>query len=136
MDELVERLVANVGIEKAVAEKARKLLKPNGHLLVKVPAQSALFSSLDRASGHFRRYDEKQLQTLMEAAGYETVSLKKINPIGALVYRLKSGKNTNFSRTFSTRQLHLINALLPLLRYFDGLPLLGGLSLAGVFRKP
>ena len=65
-----------------------------GIFSLKVPAQSSLFSRLDRASGHFRRYDEKDLGALMKAAGYETVSLKKINPVGALIYRLKSGKNT------------------------------------------
>ena len=71
----------------------------------------------------------------MRSVGYETVSLRKMNPVGALAYRLKSGKNTNFSRTFSVRQLRMINASLPLLSWFDYLPLVGGLSLAGVFRK-
>jgi 2-polyprenyl-3-methyl-5-hydroxy-6-metoxy-1,4-benzoquinol methylase/putative flippase GtrA len=121
--------------DQAVAEKAWKLLVPGGHLLVKVPAQRSMFSNMDRASGHFRRYDAADLRALMDAAGFDPVSVREINPIGALVYRLKNRTNTNFSRTFSPRQLWIINALLPFLRWFDVLPF-GGLSLTGVFRKP
>jgi SAM-dependent methyltransferase len=121
--------------DTTIVNKARKLLRPNAHLLVKVPAQTELFSSLDRASGHFRRYDEEDLRTLATAAGYETVQLRKINPIGALAYRLKRGKNMNFSRTFTTGQLRVINWILPLLAPFDNVPFLGGLSLVGVFRR-
>jgi SAM-dependent methyltransferase len=122
--------------DRAVAAKARDLLKPNGHLLVKVPAQTALFSSLDSASGHFRRYDPDGLRNLLESVGLETVSLRKMNPVGAVAYRMKNGKTTNFSRTFTHGQLRLINLSLPVLSWFDHLPWLDGLSLAGVFRKP
>jgi 2-polyprenyl-3-methyl-5-hydroxy-6-metoxy-1,4-benzoquinol methylase len=122
--------------DKTILEKAWSLLRPDGHLLVKVPAQRALFSSLDQASGHFRRYDEKDLRALAAAVGYETVRIRHINPVGALAYRLKSGKTTNFSRTFSMPQLRFINTVLPVLRLFDNVPLLPGLSLAAVFRRP
>lgn len=121
--------------DRSVVEKAWTLLKPEGHLLVKVPARSAMFSNMDRASGHFRRYDAETLQALMKTEGFESVRLREINPIGAVVYRFRSNARTNFSRTFSAEQLRVINALLPLLRWFDGLPI-GGLSVTGVFRKP
>jgi SAM-dependent methyltransferase len=121
--------------DEMVIRNAAALLEPGGHLLVKVPAGKALFSSVDRASGHFRRYDESDLRGLLESAGFHTVRLGRMNPVGALAYRLKKRKNTNFSRTFSMRQLRAINLALPILSWFDHVPLLPGLSLVGVFRK-
>jgi SAM-dependent methyltransferase len=42
-------------------ERAALLLRPGGHLVVLCPAHQALYSELDRAVGHFRRYDAKSL---------------------------------------------------------------------------
>jgi 2-polyprenyl-3-methyl-5-hydroxy-6-metoxy-1,4-benzoquinol methylase len=122
--------------DRMIIEKARGLLKPRGHLLIKVPAQRAMFSTMDEASGHFRRYDEADLRTLLQAAGFHTIEIRHINPIGALAYRMKKQNSTNFSRTFTKGQLRMINGVLPLLSLLDGLPMLPGLSLAGVFQKP
>jgi len=38
-----------------------KHLKPNGHLLINVPAFNMLFSAYDKKMGHFRRYNRKAL---------------------------------------------------------------------------
>jgi SAM-dependent methyltransferase len=121
--------------DRRIIEKARSLLKPFGHLLIKVPAQRALFSAMDEASGHFRRYDEHDLVALLETGGFRAIGIRHINPIGALAYRVKMRRSTNFSRTFSKAQLRLINAVLPLLSLMDSIPGLLGLSLAGIFQR-
>ncbi len=52
-------------------DRAWRLLKPGGHLLVLAPAHAFLFSAFDVAVGHHRRYSKK--------------SLLKIGPPGAQV---------------------------------------------------
>jgi SAM-dependent methyltransferase len=42
-------------------DRAAALLRPEGHLVVLCPAHQSLYSELDRAVGHFRRYDAKSL---------------------------------------------------------------------------
>jgi len=44
---------------------AKKMLKPNGHLIILVPAFQALYNSFDLALEHYRRYTRKSLNTLM-----------------------------------------------------------------------
>lgn len=116
--------------------KSATLVKPGGFLIIKVPAQSALYSAMDQASGHFRRYDPEGLRQLAEAANLEIISLQQINPVGGLVYRLKNKNKTNFSKSFSPTQLRLINSVLPLLALFDYFPFLPGLSVVGIFKRP
>lgn len=47
---------------------AYQALKPNGHLLIFVPALPWLYSNLDKQVGHFRRYRKKGLVELVERA--------------------------------------------------------------------
>jgi SAM-dependent methyltransferase len=115
---------------------AAKLLRPGGHVLIKVPAQSARYSPMDEASGHYRRYDPADLEALAAATGLEIVRLFPINRLGGLAYRFKNNAKSNFSRSFAPWQLKTINLGLPLIRLFDSVPVSDGLSLAAVLRKP
>lgn len=115
---------------------AAKLLRPGGHVLIKVPAQRARYSPMDQASGHYRRYDPGDLEALAASSGLEVVRLFPINRLGGLAYRFKNNTKSNFSRSFAAWQLKAINVGLPLIRLFDGLPVSDGLSLAAVLRKP
>ena len=116
-------------------QNAKALLIPGGHLAIKVPAQSAAYSEMDRASGHFRRYDPEQVLALAEGLELKVVRMRQINRIGGFAYRFRSQRPTNFSRTFSAAQLKAINVALPLIRMFDLLPGLPGLSLGVVLRR-
>ena len=112
-----------------------RLMKPGGRVLVKVPAQSHLYSEIDKASGHFRRYDKEQLYQLGESVGLVVERCSSINPIGAIAYRLKKNKKSNFSRTFSVWQLKIINFMIPVISWFDNTPLLPGMSLLCVYKR-
>lgn len=54
--------------------RAARLLSPGGHLIVLCPAHQALYSELDRAVGHFRRYDAGSLV----ACGPEALVLERV----------------------------------------------------------
>lgn len=107
---------------------------PGGHLCVKVPAQRGLYSAMDRASGHYRRYDRDELVKLGAASGLRLRHLRWMNPVGALAYRRKNRQSSNFSRSFSPLQLRLINLALPGLRMLDAVQFVPGLSLVAVFQ--
>ena len=38
-----------------------KCLKPGGELIIKVPALNCLYSGMDKAIGHYRRYNKRAL---------------------------------------------------------------------------
>jgi SAM-dependent methyltransferase len=115
--------------------KVKARLKPGGKAIFKVPAQSKLYGEMDKASGHFRRYDEDSLRALMEREGFATLALRPMNPAGAWGYRFKKDRSTNYSKTFSPGKLKAVNAAIPLLALLDHVPGLKGLSLVGVFQS-
>ncbi len=119
-----------------LVKKMKTKMNPDGFIFIKVPAQSCLYSEMDRASGHYRRYDPDDLHQLAESEGLEIVSIQYMNPLGALVYRSRNRKPTNLSKTFVRPQLKFINLCLYVLPILDRLPKFKGLSLIGIFRAP
>jgi SAM-dependent methyltransferase len=50
--------------------EARRVLRPQGLLVITAPALSWLWSDIDDFSGHFRRYSRRDLDTLLDATGF------------------------------------------------------------------
>ncbi len=67
-----------------------QLLQPGGRLLLVVPAGRYLYGSLDRALGHYRRYDRKMMQALAAAAGFDWQTLHYMNLAGVPGWWLNS----------------------------------------------
>jgi dolichyl-phosphate beta-glucosyltransferase len=61
----------------ALAEAAR-VLRPDGRLVVNVPAHAWLWSSADVHLGHHRRYDRRLLRRQLAEAGFEPVLLSHV----------------------------------------------------------
>jgi len=57
-------------------------LKPGGRLFVYVPALPHLFSAMDMAVGHVRRYQKAELRTKLSAAGFTLEALEYRDCIG------------------------------------------------------
>ena len=113
---------------------ARELLVPGGHLLLLVPAHPLLLGDVDRALGHVRRYRRGALAELLRGAGLEVERVRYVNPVGALgwlvTFRLRSWPDE-----WPRGQYKLFDALVPVLRRLDKLPLPVGLSLWSVARR-
>lgn len=92
------------------------LLKPGGTILILSPAYSFLFSSLDRALGHHRRYTTESLKTLLTKSGIIPLKSFYFNFIGiiawlyAKILRLK---------TIPAGEMSLFNRLVPIGRLID-----------------
>lgn len=65
--------------EELVAAAAR--LKPGGTIVVLSPAHQALFTPFDEAIGHYRRYNQRQLQALTPA-GTRLIRLRYLDSVG------------------------------------------------------
>jgi SAM-dependent methyltransferase len=112
----------------------RNRLRDDGHLLLLVPAHMALYGEIDRNVGHERRYDRRLLDERLQAAGFETVELEYVNPVGALGWLVSSRLLRR--RQVPTGPLKLYDFLVPLLRPLDRVRLPFGLSLWAVARRP
>lgn len=61
--------------------KAANFLKPNGHIIILVPAHNYLFSKFDKSIGHYRRYNKNMLANAVPK-GFQQVDLRYLDSIG------------------------------------------------------
>jgi 2-polyprenyl-3-methyl-5-hydroxy-6-metoxy-1,4-benzoquinol methylase len=111
----------------------RDLLEPGGHLVLIVPAHSWLYGTMDRAIGHYRRYDKAPLHRKLAAAGLAPAVMKYMNALGVLGWLL-NGKVLR-RQVPPSGQLRLFNRIVPLVRAIERrLPPPFGLSLLAIAR--
>jgi len=129
---VLEHIEDDVAALKGVAS----LLGPGGRLGLLVPGGGdRLYGSLDALDRHFRRYTPGRLAARLEAAGFEVVSIRRLNMVGALLWYLKG--RVFRSSEFRVGQVSAFDRLVPVLRRVDavvGPPF--GQSLAAVARVP
>jgi glycosyltransferase involved in cell wall biosynthesis len=108
-------------------------LVPGGRLLLLVPAHEWLYGAIDRAIDHHRRYGRAGLAARLREAGFEVEHTAFFNRLGVVGWYLNS---VVLRRTrVPGLQVHLQNALVPLLRAESALRLPFGLSLIAVARR-
>lgn len=88
-------------------------LEPGGHLLLFVPAGAYMFGTLDRALGHYRRYERAALAKRVTDAGFEPQRLSYLNLAGIPGWWLNS--RVLHRQLLPQGQLRLFNDLAPLL---------------------
>lgn len=62
-------VLEHIATDTATLKTINRLLKPNGQLILTVPAYPQLFSYWDKILGHYRRYNRKQLYNLITKSG-------------------------------------------------------------------
>ena len=63
-------VIEHVVDDRALLERVREVIGPDGVLLASVPAWPALYGAHDRALRHFRRYAPDDARSLIERAGF------------------------------------------------------------------
>jgi len=131
---LCSNVIEHIKDDYRVVQNADDVLKPGGRMIFIVPRGENLFSSLDEAIGHYRRYDEERLRALFTPLNYEIEELFTLNKIGVLGwwYRGKIAKQQAIGRF----GLKVFNLLVPVFKLVDPLLPWKGLSLVIVARKP
>ncbi|MEO8594965.1 MAG: bifunctional glycosyltransferase/class I SAM-dependent methyltransferase [Candidatus Solibacter sp.] len=92
-------------------------LKPGGSAVILVPQDQKAFGTLDEVLGHYRRYSEAQLKSLMQQAGFEIETMLHFNRVTRPGWRF-NGQILK-RRTFSRFQLRIFDSLVPLWRRID-----------------
>lgn len=69
--------------EKAIANLFN-LLKPKGYLILIVPAHQFLYGEIDKSIDHYRRYEKKNLEKIIQKTGFEIVFSRHLNFLGAI----------------------------------------------------
>lgn len=67
-------------------ENAKKRLNSGGHLIIMAPAHQNIYGNLDKAVGHFRRY-EKEFFT-KDLIGLQLINFKYLDSMGYILYFL------------------------------------------------
>jgi len=131
---LCSNVIEHIEDDQQVIKHADKVLKPGGRMIFIVPSGENLYSSLDKAIGHHRRYDKKQLRSLFLELGYDVEELFTLNKIGVLGwwYRGKVAKQKVIGRF----GLKVFNVLVPIIKLIDPILPWKGLSLVIVAKKP
>jgi SAM-dependent methyltransferase len=120
--------------DRGELSRAVRHLEPNGHLIVLSPAFPQLFSELDRALGHYRRYTKATLAAVFPA-GMEPMEIFYLDSLGMVAslankFLMRQGAPTERQIRFWDR------AIIPVSRVAD--KLLGrflGRSVIAVYRK-
>ena len=74
--------------DRAAARGFFRSLKPGGHLMIFVPAMPFLYSKLDYAYGHYRRYTRNSLKDCIANAGFEIEKLHFVDLAGVFPWWL------------------------------------------------
>jgi 2-polyprenyl-3-methyl-5-hydroxy-6-metoxy-1,4-benzoquinol methylase len=126
---VLEHIEDDVAALRALAA----VIRPRGRLILQVPNYPRLFGTLDRSYGHFRRYSSRQLRAALDRAGFRVVALRSFGPF-AIPGWILSGRVLRSGR-LSPRALVAYDALVPIMRAFDFLSRLGGISLIAVAER-
>jgi SAM-dependent methyltransferase len=94
--------------DQAALQSWRAHIKPDGWIILSVPAHPERFGPHDEMAGHFRRYRRQDLQRLLESAGFSSISVWSYGfPAGYLLefarHRLAARKKVGESFDDRTR---------------------------------
>jgi SAM-dependent methyltransferase len=113
---------------------AHTVLSDNGVFILVVPAHEWLYGSIDRAIGHYRRYNKNSLVALLEDTGFTCKMAKYVNAAGAVGWFLNG--RVFKKETPPSGQLRYFNLVVPALKRIEStvtMPL--GISLLVVCYK-
>jgi SAM-dependent methyltransferase len=112
-------VIEHIEDDLAAIINAKALLRDKGKLVILVPAIPALFNSLDRELGHFRRYTPGGLRELLESAGLRSTGVRYLN--AAAIPGWWFSGNLLHRKNISASQLYWYNRLVPIFRILDRL---------------
>lgn len=118
--------------EDALATFA-SLLPNGGRLVLQVPAMSSLFGEIDRAVGHYRRYDRDDLAGKLDRAGFAVCEIFYFNLPGIAAWWLNA--RVLRRKTVPGVQVRLANLLVPWLQFERRFRLARGMGLVAVGEK-
>ena len=118
--------------DTSALRRLRERLVPGGRLVLIVPALRRLYGEIDRAIGHYRRYEPEEILAKLQAAGFEVEHHACFNTIGVPGWYLNSCLLKR--RSVPGFQARLNSWLVPLLRLEERFKPRRGMSMIAVGR--
>ncbi len=112
-------VIEHITDDLMAVKNAKALLRNKGKLIILVPAFPALYNSLDRELGHFRRYKKSGLVKLCETAGLKNSNCRYFNAAAIMGWWVSGGLLGE--KIISPSKLHFYNLLVPLFKVLDAL---------------
>jgi SAM-dependent methyltransferase len=129
--DVLEHIENDVGM---LANLAARLM-PGGYMIVKVPAMPSIYSAMDVAIGHRRRYDTDSLRGVLLRSGLEIVQIWSFNALAVLGWWWNGRVLGRVSPP--REQIARFNRLVPAIRAFDRFGrLFCGISIIAIARRP
>lgn len=115
----------------------RNKLRPGGTLMLYLPALQSLFSTLDAAAGHFRRYDRRMLTKKLAAAGLTIEHTYYVDFLGYFVTRLFRALGNDLTKVNGTTLGIYDRFVFPVSRAIEAvIPVPVGKNVLAVARRP
>jgi SAM-dependent methyltransferase len=119
--------------DEAVLSDFSHLFPSGGRVVLIVPALQRLYGEIDRAIGHYRRYEKGEIMAKFERAGFRVEETRFLNLLGLPGWYLNSCLLKR--KIVPGLQARLNDCLVPLLRFERYFTLPWGMSLLAVGRK-
>jgi len=110
-------IVEHVKDDQLAIANCKKLLKPNGNLIILVPAYQKLYNVFDKELEHYRRYNQKSLDKLFTINDLKIIHRQYFNFIGMFGWWF-SGSVLK-KKTIPGGQMKLYNALVGIFKIID-----------------
>ena len=123
-------VLEHVEDDVAALRAMRRLLSPQGRLILLVPALPVLYGTMDKALGHYRRYQRRPLTSLLQATGFTVAHVEYFNLAGVPGWWF-AGRVLR-SPVIPAGSLKLYDALVPLFKLERLLPWRVGQSLIAI----
>jgi hypothetical protein len=120
--------------DEAVLRNLFETVPAGCRVVVLVPYNMKLYSELDKALGHFRRYGKGELEEKMRAAGLKVETQFYFNKMGVFAWYVAN--TLGGQKALKPWQLRLYGILTPLFRVLDAILPTAGLSTVAVGTKP
>jgi glycosyltransferase involved in cell wall biosynthesis/phospholipid N-methyltransferase len=127
-------VLEHVADDRGALARLYDVLDPGGRLILLVPAHRGLYGSIDRAIGHYRRYERAELERLLPEVGFRIEKLFHVNATSIPGWYL----NGRVLRRDSVPglQARLADRLVPIYRLERRLEIPFGLSMIAFARRP
>ncbi len=112
-------VIEHIENDRLAVDNCTHLLKPNGRLVILVPAFSWLNNPLDKELGHYRRYTKSSLSRLLTNSSLLITRTRYFNLAGMPAWWYSGAVRRN--KTIHPGQVALYNKLVPVFRMLDRL---------------
>lgn len=79
-------VIEHIEYDNNLVSKLCKFLNDEGELIIFVPAYNYLYGKRDMEIGHYRRYNKKSLELLLESNGFRATKISYWNMLGVAPY--------------------------------------------------